>query len=794
MLFIPEDVPQTLEFSRILELTAEQCMGAPGRELSLQIRPSTDIHVIQQRLREVDEWARTMMGPEPIPFSLYEDIRDSFRFLSVTDYIMEVEDLLRYRNLLYLHRDLHQFPNEETSVAYPILVELIRSLDFESEPLDLLERVFDETGEIRDTASPALAAIRRSMLNLQKELEKQFRKLVGQYKKSGWLTDTGESIRGGRLVLTVPVEHKRKIKGIIHDESGSGKTVFLEPAQLVEGNNDLFELESEERQEIQRILKELSQRIRPHSDYLQALINHVIRLDLIRAKAIVSRMYKGTMPEVTREIRMHLEDAFHPLLWIKNQSTGKPVIPFELALDPQHRVLVLSGPNAGGKSITMKSVLLIQLLAQAGYLVPAKHGSVLPVFQKCFADIGDQQSIEDDLSTYSSKLRNMRQFLERADRRTLIAIDEFGSGTDPKMGGAIAEAILRSLNKKKVFGVVTTHYSNLKIFAFQHAGLINGSMVFDQEELHPTYELRVGQPGSSFAFEIAGSSGLPDDVLDYARKRSGTSNQAVDQLLVNLQNDRRRLEEELDQISTRKEKLDQLVASYELMFKDLEYQRKKHKMELRELALQQKSRDQQGVEQVIQELKHERNLEKAKEKREILQAEQEKLRKQVGAIREEVHQISSEMVDSSEAIEIGTFVRIRNGGAIGEVLRLDKGKAEIAVGTLKMIVELHDLQAVREPLSIQSRPSVSVGNTLREYGATKLDLRGFKLEEGRRVLQLFLDKALLSSARRIDILHGKGTGALRKMVLAMAREYKDIKHIGPADPEEGGDGVTVIQF
>ncbi|MCF8236659.1 MAG: Smr/MutS family protein [Saprospiraceae bacterium] len=794
MRFIPEDVPHTLEFSRILEMTAEHCMGTPGRELSLQIRPSTDIHVILQRLREVDEWARTMIGPEPVPFSPYEDIRDTFRYLSVTDYIMEVEDLLHYRNLLYIHRDLHQYPDEETSVAYPVLTDLIQSLPFESEPLDLLEQVFDEKGDIRDTASPALASIRRSRINLQKELDKQFRQLVGQYKKSGWLADSGESIRGGRLVLTVPVEHKRKIKGIIHDESATGKTVFLEPAQLVEGNNDLFELESEERQEIQRILKELSQRIRPYSDYLQDLISHIIRLDLIRAKATVSRMYNGTHPEMTREIRMHLEEAFHPLLWIKNRISGKPVIPFGLDLDPQHRILVLSGPNAGGKSITMKSVLMIQLLAQAGYLVPAKQGSILPVFQKCFADIGDQQSIEDDLSTYSSKLRNMRQFLEHADRRTLIAIDEFGSGTDPKMGGAIAEAILKSLNKKKVFGVVTTHYSNLKIFAFQHAGLINGSMVFDQEELHPTYELRVGQPGSSFAFEIASSSGLPVDVLDYARKRSGTSNQAVDQLLVNLQNDRSRLEEELETIQIKKEKLDQLVSSYEQMFKDLEYQRKKHKMELRELALQQKSRDQQDVDQVIQELKQERNLEKAKEKRELLQAEQEKLRKQVGSIREEVHQISTDMVDTSDAIEVGTFVRIRNGGAIGEILRVEKGKAEIAVGALKMIVDLFDLQAVREPLNIRSRPSISVGNTAQEYGSTRLDLRGFKLEEGRRVLQLFLDQALLSSARRIVILHGKGTGALRKMVLSMAREYKDIKKVGPADPEEGGDGVTVIQF
>lgn len=794
MLFIPEDVPQVLEFSRILDMTAERCLGEPGKELAMQIRPSTDIRVVKSRLEEVDEWARTSIGPNPIPFAPYEDIRDSFRYLSVADYIMEVDDLLRYRNLLYIHQNIHEYPDAENEVAYPILVDLIRSLPYEPEPLRWLEQVFDETGEIRDSASPALAAIRRSMISLRKELDKQFRQLVTQYKKSGWLTDSGESIRGGRLVLTVPVEHKRKIKGIIHDESASGKTVFLEPAVLVEGNNDLFELESEERQEILRILKELSQRLRPFQDYLHALIHHVIRLDLIRAKAIVSRMYSGTKPEITRDIHLHLVEAFHPLLWIRNQSLQKPVIPFGLTLDPKNRILVLSGPNAGGKSITMKSVLLIQVMAQAGYLVPVRTGSIMPVFQKCFADIGDQQSIDDDLSTYSSKLQNMRKFLEQADRRTLVAIDEFGSGTDPKMGGAIAEAILNSLNRKKVIGVVTTHYSNLKIFAFQHAGLVNGSMVFDQEELHPTYELRVGQPGSSFAFEIASSSGLTEDILDYARKRSGTTNQAVDQLLVGLQNERRQLEEQLDVVKEKKEKLDQLVVSYEQLFKDLEYQRKKHKMEIRELALQQKSRDQQDVDQVIQELKQERNLEKAKAKRELLQEEQEKLRKQVGAIREEVHQISEEMEDSVEPVVVGTFVRLRVGGAVGEVLRIEKGKAEVAVGALKMIVDLKDIQAIREPLSIRSRPSVSMGTTAMEYGSTKLDIRGFKLEEAQKVLELFLDKALLSSARRIAILHGKGTGALRKMVKSTTRNYKDIKEVGSAAEDEGGEGVTIIKF
>ena len=795
MLLIPEDILETLEFHKVRELTAERCVGEPGRDLALRLRPLTDVRSIRHRLQEVDEWFRSQHGLRPIPFSAYEDISTTFPYLEVEDYILDAEDLLRIRVLLQIHQSLHDHvADPEWAEQFPVLTAKIQLLPWDEHPLDELNAVFTETGELRSDASPELAKIRSRIEALQRALEKQFRQMVGEYRKKGWLSDAAESVRNGRLVLIVPVEHKRKIKGIIHDESGTGRTVFLEPDQLVELNNDLFDLESEERQEIQRILRGLCNRLRPHLDYFQELSRYILRLDLIRAKALVADLYRGTRPEIVQDRQLELKGAFHPLLWVKNSAQDKPVVPFDLTLDQEHRVLVLSGPNAGGKSITMKTVLLVQFLAQSGFLIPAQSGSRLPAFQKCFADIGDQQSIEDDLSTYSSKLQNMRRFLAEADRRTLIALDEFGSGTDPKIGGAIAQAILRELHRRKVMGVVTTHYSNLKIFAFKTPGLLNGSMVFDQERLQPTYELRVGHPGSSYAFEIATSSGLPEETLAYARKLTGESEQAVDRLLVNLQSDRKELEDRLQRLQDRERKVDQLMATYDRLLQDLEYQRKKQKMTARELALQQKSMEKLALDDVIQELKEERNLEKAKAAREALRQEQERLRHKVRHSREEVQAKESEANPEELKIAVGHHVKIRGGGAVGEILRLEKQQAEVLIGDLKMVVDIRDLEPVRAPLEVRTRTSVQHRREEPSSIAQRLDIRGFKVEEALKTVEIFLDNALMGSASKVHILHGKGSGALRKAVYQKAREYRDVKRVVPALPEEGGDGVTLIYF
>lgn len=794
MLLIPDDLLKTLEFDKIQELTAQACLGDPGRRIALGIKPTSDLRIITARLQEVAEWVASYQQDTSLPLSEYEDISPTFRFLEIVDYVLDTEDLLRYRTILLLQAHLHAWWTEERNVLLPTLYERIHSVPLLTGPLQALNRVFDESGQIRDDASTALRSIRAQIRRLEQELDKVFEILARDFKQKGWLTDSGESVRNGRRVLAVPAEHKRKIKGIIHDDSASGRTVFLEPEQMVELNNDLFELESDEKQEIYRIIKELCNQLRPYLKPISDWYRLLVKLDIIRAKARVSLSYSGHIPIITEQRQMKLLRAFHPLLWLKYSATGREVVPFDLELDTDRRLLILSGPNAGGKSVTMKSVVLIQLLAQSGYLVPAAAGTTLPIFRKFFADIGDQQSLEDDLSTYSSKLKNMEVFLRKADAYTLIAIDEMGSGTDPQMGGAIAEAILDSLHRKKVMGIVTTHYSNLKIFAFHQKAMVNGAMIFDREKLKPTYQLQVGKPGSSFAFEIATSSGIPQKVLDYAKKKAGASRQEVEQLLHDLQSERHLIEQQLITTKEREKKVDQLIAHYDNMFRELEFQRKKLKLEARELELQKKSAASLQVEQIIRELKEERNLEKTLAAREMLRQEQDKLRQQVIKVKEESEALAHPDQKRDGPLEVGDFVRIRGGESRGQIIQIDRKKASVNLGEMVVHVPLSNLEPVAEPLSIRSRKSVHLDHAHEASYGNKLDIRGFKLSEATRVVELFLDKALLGDQRSVHIIHGVGTGALRKAVMQKAREYNDIRAIEPAPPDAGGDGVTIIYF
>ncbi|HQU61133.1 MAG TPA: endonuclease MutS2, partial [Saprospiraceae bacterium] len=392
----------------------------------------------------------------------------------------------------------------------------------------------------------------------------------------------------------------------------------------------------------------------------------------------------------------------HPLLYLKNKKLGRPTVPFDFQLFGGNRILMLSGPNAGGKSITLKSVGLMQLMLQSGLLIPVMDGSEVGIFQQLFADIGDQQSIEDDLSTYSSRLENMRNFLEKAGPETLVLIDEFGSGTDPKIGGAIAEAILKELNERKVFGVITTHYSNLKIYAFKARGIVNGSMYFDKESLSPTYELQVGRPGSSYAFEIAQKSGLNKKVLDYAKHRTGKNEKAVDQLLVDLQQEKQELEEQLRQMKDQQDKLDKLIKNYEQLHRDLEFRRKKIKLETKEQALQQIARDNKEFERLIREIKEQQNLDKAKEMAVQVKEERQQLVEEVTGLREDIYYQPPKTSVGEKVIQVGDYVKLRTGGATGLVESIDRNKATVQIGEMRMTIKLRDLQHAKAPLDVQS--------------------------------------------------------------------------------------------
>ena len=536
--------------------------------------------------------------------------------------------------------------------------------------------------------------------------------------------------------------------------------------------------------------------LRPYVPQMHQYQEIMVYFDVVQAKARLAVRMKAELPQMLDQPSFEIYEGYHPLLLLKNSQSGKKTIPFDLRLDGNNRILVLSGPNAGGKSITMKSTGLLQLMAQSGLLIPVHKRTQLGIFHNFFADIGDQQSIEDDLSTYSSRLANMRMFLEHADERTLVVIDEFGSGTDPQIGGAIAEAILWELNYRKVFGVITTHYSNLKIFAFKSKGILNGSMVFDKENLAPTYELKVGRPGSSYAFEIAEKSGLGGKVLDYAKNRVGKNEKAVDQLLIDLQREKQEVEEELKGLKDRQEKLDKLMKSYESMQRDLDFRRKRMKLEAKEQDLQKTSQDNKDLEKLVRELREARNLEQAMEAAAKARESKKQLAEQVTQLREEVYYSPESRPKNERPVKKGDFVKLVAGGATGKVDSIKGDKVIVEVGLMRMTLNIRDV--IFSNPTIDLRQSKSVQSDVIQRSAAfypRIDIRGVRYEEALKMVEDFMDQALITSSNHLQIVHGKGNGTLRNAVRSKLREYQNVEmEIRHPEPEGGGDGVTLIEF
>ena len=534
--------------------------------------------------------------------------------------------------------------------------------------------------------------------------------------------------------------------------------------------------------------------LHPHVELVKTYQKILIRLDIIQAKVRLAIKMGAHKPAIKPKPFYNIVEGYHPLLFLKNKEQKKKTIPFHLRLNGHNRILMLSGPNAGGKSITMKAVGLMQMMVQSGMLIPVDPRSEIGICHKIFADIGDQQSIEDDLSTYSSRLKNMKTFLKYANPNSLVLIDEFGSGTDPKIGGAIAEAILKDLNHRNIFGVITTHYSNLKIFAFKNQGIINGSMAFDKDSLSPTYELKVGRPGSSYAFEIAQKSGLNKKVLNYAKHKTGKNEKAVDQLLVELQRDKQELEEKLEEIKERESKLSLLIKNYERLFKELEFQRKKLKLETKEQALQQRTQENRQIEKVIRELKEQQNVTKAKSLSLDIKYKRKQLVDEVEDIKEDLYYKDDDQKDDAP-IEVGSYVKLKTGGSTGKVESIEKNRAIIQIGDLKMTVKLRDLQSAKAPLVLKKENSVSTDMLVRQSNFDpKIDIRGLHLNDAIKMLEEFVDKALMYNTPSLEIIHGRGTGVLKKAVRKKLKEYNTQMVVSYAHPDEGGDGVTLVEL
>ncbi|WP_338875270.1 endonuclease MutS2 [Spirosoma sp. SC4-14] len=806
----PNTLEQKLGFDTIRERLKESCISSLGQDYVEKIRFTDNVQLIDKLLRQTDEFKQIVQYESDFPGSNYIDVRPHLNRARIEGLALTEAEFFDLKLSLRTVQDClkfltkHSEGKRENETTYPFLRELAGPVGVDKNLTNALERVIDDRGLVRDSASPELASIRRRIISEQANLRKRLDSIIRQARQNGWIPDDlSLTVRGGRLVIPIAAEHKRKIKGFVHDESQTGQTVFLEPAEVFDANNEIRELEYEERREIHRILLALTDQIRPHLDELKKAINFLAQIDFIRAKAKLAVQLDAIMPKLQERPIVNWTDARHPLLYLSFQKQGKSVVPLGVRLDEKTRILIISGPNAGGKSVALKTIGLIQYMLQCGLLVPMVDYSEMGVFQNLFIDIGDEQSLENDLSTYSSHLTAMKQFMIGANKRTLFLIDEFGTGTEPGLGGAIAESILEELNKSGAYGVINTHYTNLKVFADKTPGLINGAMRFDGEHLEPLYQLEIGRPGSSFAFEIAQKIGLPKTVIDRAKEKLGSQQVNFEKLLKELDIEKRVFSEKNLEISINQRKVAQQLAEYTALKNRLDNEQKqllnnaKHKAK----ALVQEAN--QRIENTIREIKENKaERDATRQVRQELERFEEKELTPETLIVEKPKQPEEEFEADGGAITVGSYVRIAGQNAIGQVLSLRGKDAEIRIGDLKSNVKLNRLERVSRKVfkdateTKDERPrsqGVDMNEKMQNF-SFNLDIRGKRGEEALGEVDRFFDDALMLGYPELRIVHGKGDGILRTLVRNHLRGYKQVARMEDEHADRGGAGVTIVKM
>ena len=624
------------------------------------------------------------------------NLSKELKLLSIPGALLSGEELQQIRKLSESIEKIFRWFDSERKLAYEALAKIISNTYYEKVVAEMINEVLDEYGQVKDNASDALKDIRMSLYRKRNELRRLFDKIVAKLNKQGHLAEIEESFMNGRRVLAVFAEQKRTVKGILHGESDSRKTAFVEPEETIELNNTIYELESEEQKEVYRILKELTARLSVYSSLLNSWHEVIGEFDFTRAKAKLGVEIKGEYPSVTDKAHVHLLEAYHPLLYLYNQRTGKPTIPVSITLDETRRILVISGPNAGGKTVTMKTVGLLQMMVQSGLLVPVHPSSQFGIFKQLMIHIGDTQSIEFELSTYSSHLLHMKHFMEEANGRTLFFIDELGSGSDPNLGGAFAEVILQELAKKHAFGIVTTHYLNLKVMAGKTAGIINGAMAFDEKNLQPLYKLLVGKPGSSYTFSIAERIGLDKNLINRARQLVDEDQFRLDKLL-------NRTEQDLQDLQKKEKDLNQLMKENERLKKDMQLtlDKEKHRQQVELLKEQNRiSEDriaylkdmERKLKQMLIEWRKEENKNKLIKQMEALLFKKDE-KKVVSKMQKK---IDSKFSEVGGEIKIGDKVKMKKNHQVGEVIEMRGKRAVVKIGLLPMQVDIKDLVVVKE--------------------------------------------------------------------------------------------------
>ncbi len=820
----PDTYELKIGFDRIREHLNSGCLSPAGVRRMDAMKSSFSAGEVRQRLALTEEFQQILSYGEQFPSDNYNDPFVMLEKLRVEGTFPELEEVVALRGSLDTIRRIIGFFKNRKDGRYPLLSVMAGAVVYYPFVTEAIDRIIDKEGKVRDSASPALKSIRADLASKSLAAVRKLHSVLRQAQADGIVDrDITVAVRNGRGVIPVSASNKRGIKGLVHDESATGKTVFIEPAEVVELNNEITELEHQEKREIVKILTALADTIRPYIDDLETNFDFLAEIDFIRAKALFGLRLHSIRPPVSDAPHIRWINARHPLLTLSfARTTGRQVVPLTITIDSKDRILVISGPNAGGKSVCLKTVALVQYMLQCGMTIPVDEGTETGIFGKFFIDIGDEQSIENDLSTYSSHLINMKQMLRHADGHSLVMIDEFGTGTEPVIGGAIAEAILAELNRRAAYGVITTHYTNLKHFATSQEGIVNGAMAFDNQLMQPLFRLDQGKPGSSFAFEIAKKIGLPNEILTDAAARAGEGNVDFDRNLREIARDKRYWEKKREAVHRHEKRLEELIASYEAQIGDIKTQKKEIIGQAKNKAEELLRDTNRMIENTIRTIREaQAGKEATKEVREELDSFREQLAKEEK--HQEVTMAAAPRLDTPAASIVkriakkkepepavkkktgklapGDFVRITGTDTLGEVTEIRGKKLQIISGSLKMNVDITKTEPVdattyRKELS-KNKPQPRIDwsqNTRRNQFHSEIDVRGMRTEEALQVVQEFIDTAMMIQYRNLRILHGKGNGILRQMIRQYLESTGAVKSAIDEHVERGGAGITLVEL
>jgi DNA mismatch repair protein MutS2 len=856
----PDNFEQKIGFNEIRNMLRERCLSTLGKEQVEKMAFSDDAEQVNEWLKQVREFRRLILEVEDFPLQYFYDVRESIVRIRIENTHLEENELFDLRRSLSTidcivkilnHSDEDESHAEENdgwrrekNYTYPSLHLLAKDIVTFPQIVQRIDQILDKFGKIRDNATPELLQIRRELAKTEGSISRTLYSILRSAQSEGVVEkDVTPTLRDGRLVIPVIPTLKKKIKGIVHDESATGKTVFIEPTEVVEANNRVRELEGEERKEIIRILTQFTNKLRPYTREIMDSYRFLAKIDLIQAKQKLAEIQKAIEPEVEDHPHIDWIRAIHPLLQQSLEKKGEKVVPLDITLTQDKRILIISGPNAGGKSVCLKTVGLLQYMLQCGLSIPVSERSKTGVFQNIMIDIGDEQSLENDLSTYSSHLLNMKNMMKAANGNTIILIDEFGTGTEPGIGGAIAEAVLDRFCKQGAYGVITTHYQNLKHFADSHEGVANGAMLYDRHEMKALFQLAIGRPGSSFAIEIARKIGLPEEVIKEASDIVGSEYIQSDKYLQDIVRDKRYWENKRQSIHQREKDMEKTISKYESDIEEIEKSRKQILAKAKQQAEELLKESNKKIENAIREIR-ESQAEKEETKR---------IRQELDAFKQEMQEIDTKenddkiarkiaqiqqrkerhakrkaekaqnqekaaaalrnaqnksQTDNNRELKAGDTVRIKGLTTVGKIESITGDMATAVFGGMRTKMRLNRLEHATE--STEKDKTEERKESLASYGISKetrktidahksnfhqdLDVRGMRGDEALNAVQYFIDDAILVGMPRVRILHGKGNGILRQLIRQYVSSIPNVTHYADEHVQFGGAGITVVDF